>query len=397
VPTDDPRLEQALHDAAPSVPTSEVVAQVAQRRTRRRRNRRFGAVALTLVALLVVGTVTALVTRDDDATSPHVAAPGASLRARVIDGDGDVSGDAGASRAPTQVVLDQDPHLLRAPVSVGPGGVSIASYDPGLEGATPSYVVRVDGAHVVDVVDLKARILSITDGEGARWVLTQNRNVTNGGTVPDAFLKRVTGPGVPPSVQLPRDADPVGPVAAVGGAVWVPVRDGVLQYDTSGVYVRTVPLPAADHRWVAQVGKLAAVTDGRTLRVLEVTSGTGVSTTYGSEVVGLAAAGFESRALLAPEDGGSEGARVVRPTSQAPRVTTTLPDGFEATGLAASPTKLWATGTVDGAPAIVLLDDRGVHATVVLDSASAGAALAWTDAHTVRAVSDGRLYEIAVP
>src|SRR5262249_18735606 len=154
------------------------------------------------------------------------------LRARVIDGDAAVGGDAGTPRTPTLVVLDQDAHLLRAPVQVGTTGLSIASYDPGLEGATPSYVVRVAGARVVDVVDLKARILSIAEGEGARWVLTQNRSVTGGGTVPDTFLKRVTGPGVPQSVQLPKNADPVGPVAAVGGAVWIPVRDGVLQYDT---------------------------------------------------------------------------------------------------------------------------------------------------------------------
>ena len=36
VPTDDPRLEQALHDAAPDVQTHGVVAQVTRRRTRRR-------------------------------------------------------------------------------------------------------------------------------------------------------------------------------------------------------------------------------------------------------------------------------------------------------------------------------------------------------------------------
>jgi len=232
VPTDDPRLEQALHDAAPDVATSDVVAQVTQRRTRRRRNRRLGAGALALVALLVIGTVTVVVTRDDGST-PHIASPGASLQARVVTGDGAVDDDAGATRTPARIELDQDPHLLRPPMSAGSKGLSIASYDPGVEGVTSSYVLRVDGSHVVDVVDLKARILSIAEGEGARWVLTQNWSVTTPGTtVPDTFLKRVTASGVPPSVQLPANADPVGPVAAVGGAVWVPVRDGVLEYDT---------------------------------------------------------------------------------------------------------------------------------------------------------------------
>ena len=86
------------------------------------------------------------------------------------------------------------------------------------------------------------------------------------------------------------------------------------------------------------------------------------------------------------------------PRAARPRdVTATLPDGFVADGLAASTTRVWATGTVGGAPAIVLLGDGGVRATVVLEHASDGAALAWTDAHTVRAVSDGKLYEIEVP
>jgi len=397
VPTDDPRLEQALHDAAPAVATSGVVAQVTQRRTRRRRNRRLGAGALALVLLLVVGTVTVVLTRDDGST-PHIASPGASLRARVITGDGAVDDDAGVTRTTTRVALDQDLHLLRSPLSAGSKGLSIASYEPGLEGATPSYVVRVDGGDVVDVVDLKARILSIAEGEGARWVVTQNRSKTTpGATIPDTFLKRVTDPGAPPSVELPRNADPVGPVAAVGGAVWVPVRDGVLQYDTQGRYVRTIDLPEAERRWVAQVGKLAAVTDGRDLHPLPVTGETGPTTTYGPEIIGLASAGFESRMLLEPEDGGREHARVTRTTTETPEVTATLPDGFLATGLTASATRLWATGTVDGAPAIVLLDDVGVRATVVLENASSGAALAWTDGRTVRAVSDGKLYEITVP
>jgi hypothetical protein len=394
VPTDDPRLEQALHDAAPAVDTAGVVARVAQRRTRRRRHRRLGGAALAFVALLVIGTV-AVVAASDDGSTPHVASPGAGLRARVITGPGAVDGGRGRVVEPERVVPEEDVHILRPPLAVGAGGVSIASYDPGVEGDTPSYVVRVDGDHVVDVVDLKARVLSIAEGEGARWVLTQNLSPT-GGARPDVFLKRVTGPGVPSSVELPRDAEPVGPVAAVGGAVWIPVRDGVLQYDSSGAYVRTIPLPDADRRWVAQVGKFAAVTDGTAVRSLDVTGATQELTRYGPEILGLAAAGFESRLLLASEDG-REHARVARTTTATPEVTATLPDGFVATGLEASPTRLWVTGTVDGAPAIALLDDVGVRATVVLPNAGSRVALAWTDAHTVRAVADGTLYEIALP
>jgi len=179
----------------------------------------------------------------------------------------------------------------------------------------------------------------------------------------------------------------------------IPVRDGVLQYDANGAFVRRVTLPAASHRWVAQVGKLAYVTDGNRLLGLDVSGRTSETITYGPDILGLAAAGFDSRVLLAGEGGGLEHANVARAAySGGPvEVTASLPDGFVADGLAASTTRVWATGTVDGALAIVLLGDRGVRATVVLENASDGAALAWTDAHTVRAVSDGKLYEIAVP
>jgi hypothetical protein len=396
VPTDDPRLERALHDAAPAVEPTDVVAQVAHRRARRRRNRRLTTSALAFVAILAVGTVAVLATGGDDST-PHVAAPAARLHARVVAGDGAATGDAGTDVTPKRVTLDTDAHLLSAPVLAGAQALSVASYDDaGPDGVALSHVVRIEGSHVIDIVDLKAHILSIAEGEGARWVLTQNLRPT-GGTVPDAFLKRVTGTDVQ-SVALPLDADPVGPIAAVGGAVWVPVRDGVLQYDTAGTFVRKVSLAAADHRWVAQVGKFAAATDGRTVRSLQVTGGSSSSTTYDTPVIGLAAVDFDSSVLLAADDGGLGHARVERTTiPQTSAAATTLPDGFVATGLTASASRLWATGTVDGSPAIVLLDDGRVRATVVLEGASPGAVLAWTDARTVRAVTGGKLYEITLP
>jgi len=397
VPTDDTRLEQALHDAAPDVDSFGVLAQVTHRRVRRRRNRRIAAGALSVVALLIVGTLTVLVTRDDG-SSTHVAAPGARLQARVVRGDHAVGGDAGTPVTPTHVTLDQDPHLLREPVLVGPTALSVASYDPGADGVALSHVVRIDSTHVVDIVDFKAHILSIAEGEGARWALTQNLRAT-GGKVPDAFLKRIPATGDPTSTQLPPNADPVGPITAVGGAVWIPVRDGVLQFDPSGAYVHKVTMPAASRRWVAQVGKFAYATDGKRLRSLDAAGSTSDTITYGPEILGLAAASFDSRVLLAPEDGGLEHARVARALFRGGpvEVTASLPDGFVANGLSASTTRVWATGTVDGAPAIALLSDGGVVATIALENASDGAALAWTSAHTVRAVSDGKLFEITVP
>jgi hypothetical protein len=396
VPTDDPRLEQALADAAPAVDATDVFGRVAQRRTRRRRNRRVATGALVLAALLVLGTITVLATHDDGST-PHVAAPAGRFEARVITGDGTVGGGAGKTVSAQPVRLDQDAQLLRAPMSVGATALSIASYDRGPEAAALSHVVRVDGAHVVDVTDFKAHILSITEGEGARWVLTQNPGTT-GGSVPDSFLKRIGTVGEPTSVQLPQDADPVGPIAAVAGAVWIPLRDGVLQYDPSGAYVKKVALADADHRFVAQVGKFAYATDRDQLRSLSVTTGATDVMGYAAEVLGLASVNFDARVLLAVRDGEREQARLARASSSAPtKYLATLPDGFQTTGLAASPTRMWATGTVEGAPAIVLLGDQGVRATVVLEHATDDATLVWTDARTVRAVSDGRLYEITLP
>jgi hypothetical protein len=396
VPTDDPRLEQVLHDAAPTVTSTGVIEQVTHRRTRRRRNRRLAATALTLVLLLVVGTVTVLVTRDDG-SSPHVASPGAHLQARVITGDAAVDDGAGTLVDPTRVALDIDPHLLRAPVFVGTSALSVASYDPGPDGVALSHVVRIEGAHVVDIVDFKAHILSITEGEGARWALTQNLRPT-GGRVPDSFLKRIPATGDAVSTQLPLDSEPVGPIAAVGGAVWVPVRDGVLEYDPTGAFVRKTQLPDTTNRWIAQVGKFAYATDGNHLRALAVAGASGDTITFGPEILGLAAAGFDGRVLLAPEGGGLEHARVARATSGSPvQVTAVLPGGFVPNGLAASTTRAWATGTVEGAPAIALLGDHGVQATVVLENASDGAALAWTSAHTVRVVSGGVLSDLTVP
>ena len=252
MPTDDTRLAQVLHDAAPVVDASGVLDRVASKRVRRRRQRRLATGASALVVVLLVIVVTVLVTRDDT-RSPQVAAPGAGLSARVVTGR-DATAD-GQEATPEPVALDADPGVLVAPVTVSSTAVSTASHDRGPDGLPLTHVVRIDGTHVIDVVNFKAEVVSIADGEGARWALTRNPRPT-GGTLPDTFLKRIGAVGDPVSTQLPLDADPVGPVAAVGGAVWVPLRDGVLQFDpATAALAREIPLPAASSRYVAQVGK----------------------------------------------------------------------------------------------------------------------------------------------
>jgi len=318
----------------------------------------------------------------------------------VVTGD-DATAD-GRDATLRAVTLDSDPGVLLGPLYVSSTSLSTAGHDRGNDGVPLTHVVRINGDRVVDTVNFKAEIVSITAGEGARWTLTRNPRPT-GGTLPDTFLKRIGAVGEPISVQLPEDSDPVGQIAAVGGAVWVPLRDGVLQCSvTDGHVVRRLPLPPASSRQVAAVGKAQAayVTDGDSIRRLDPATGLAESVRYGPGVLGLASAGFDSAVLLRNEGGGTDRARVARATAIAPvdpvDVRAVLPHGFQPDQLEASPTRLWVTGTVDGAPAIVLLGNDAVVATVVLDHADA-TALAWTAPHAVSAVTDGRLFTISVP
>ena len=339
MPADDLRLERALHDAAPVVDTAGVLDQVARKRTRRRRTHRLGAVAAVLAVLLVIGATAVLVARHDG-SSPHVAVPPAGISARVVSGDRAVDATIGRVRAPRPVMLDAPTGTLRAPLYVGTATVSAASDDLDANGVPRSRVVRVDGSQVVDISDFKAQVISITEGEGARWALTRNPRATEG-TLPDTFLKRIGPVGDPVSHQLPIDADPVGPIAAVGGAVWVPVRDGVVQFDAAdGHLVRHLALPAAAHRWVALSGKGAYVTDGGALRRLDPALGLADRIDLGPEIIGLAARGFDARVLLRNEQGGTDRARVAAAFEADPvHVGTTLPAGFHADGLESSATQ----------------------------------------------------------
>ena len=54
---------------------------------------------------------------------------------------------------------------------------------------------------------------------------------------------------------------------------------------------------------------------------------------------------------------------------------------------------MWVEGTVDGAPAAVLVDGTAIRATVVLDNGR-DASFAWVSDDTVLAVSGGTLLRI---
>jgi hypothetical protein len=135
-------------------------------------------------------------------------------------------------------------------------------------------------------------------------------------------------------------------------------------------------------------GKSAAVTSGDWVQYVDPISGALRPMLSGSEHVIDVDGGRDS--FLLDRDGkivlDSDGGQVPH-----------LPRGFEATAFSRSTARTAVVGTVDGSPAIVLLGDERVQATVVLENATDGAALAWTGPHTVSAVSGDALYDIEVP
>jgi hypothetical protein len=390
MPVDDQRIERALEASAPTVDTGRVLERVATKRARRRTARRIEGGVLALVLVAVIG-LTAVLTTRDDGSSPQIAAPGAALSARVVSGGDAVDGDAGRLERPTPIDLDADPGQLRSPLVVGSAWLSFASYDRSESVPALSHVVRVDGQHVVDVVDFKARVISITEGEGVRWALTQNLRAT-GGTAPDTFLKRIAADGSTTSTQLPVDSVPVGPVAAVGGAVWVPTRAGLVQFDTNGGLVRSIALGAADTRSVAAIGKSAWVTDGAVgLRRLDPSTGATSDTRGVGSLPLLSAAGDLLNGWVLE---GTSRLTLLGPDLRATGGVT-LPQGFTGSTVTVGAGRVWVTGTVGGAPAIVLLDGDRVLATVVLRN-SRDAAMVWSARQTVTVLSNGGLVSFPV-
>ncbi len=393
---DDQRIEQALHDAAPVVDGTSALDRVAAKRTRRRRVKRLEVAAVAAVVVFAVAGVTAVVTNRGRESTPHVAAPAARTGARIVDGGGPVSGDAGEVVAPQPVTLDTDEGYLRGPLFVGSTALSVAGYDRASDASytfPPSRIVRIDGSTVLDRIDLKAEILSITEGEGARWAITRNPP-TEDGSPPQTFLKRIAADGTVASTALPDGSVPNGPVAAVGGAVWVPLRDGVVQFDTSGERVRTIGLDPAETRSVAAIGKSAWVTDRAVgLRRLDVSNGATTDTCQpatppldwaaGDTLHGWLLVGTDTVALVDAD---------LRTTDLV-----ALPSGFTGETVAVADDRVWVTGTVDGAPAIVLLDGNRLRATVILPSAGPDIALVRSGADTVTAATRGGLERISLP
>ena len=282
-----------------------------------------------------------------------------------ITGAGAVTPKAGVARAPVPIALDPDQGYVRGPLVVSGSTLSLAAYDHDGDSFSfpPSRIVRLDSRTFREQgrTDLRAEILSIADGDGARWVVTRNPEPPNG--LPDAFLKRIGADGAVVSKLLPFGSDPVGDVAVGAGCVWIPVRDGVLRYDAATTAVRRprLALPAADRRAVAVVnGSVAGHrrqpgTDIRRNRLL----GAGfVFGDAGGEVIGLTGVGdtlwtLSRRHRTEParcSSASHRDRRSISPFASCPRRSRSL-DG-----------RVWVEGTVDGAPAAVLVDGTAIRA-----------------------------------
>jgi hypothetical protein len=380
------QLERSLRASAPPVTTAGVLERVADKRARRRTARRMqlGAVA----ALLVAALTTVVVLARDDADVARVAAPADTPTARVITGNAATRPHATTS-APVPITLEPDQGYVRGPLALTGDILSLAAYDH--SGSTftfpPSRIVLIDTRSYTEEsrTDLKAEIMSIADGEGARWVVTRNQKPASG--LPDAFLKRIGTDGTVRSALLPFGTDPVGPVVVGRGSVWIPVRDGVLRADpATGRVVERVELAPASSRAVVVAGGATWATDGDRVRVIGAGE-SGVQEPVRGTAIGLVSSGLRAPTPLT----------VDRATGRSSLGGLELPSGFTATRVASADDLVWVEGTVNDQPAAVLLEPLGqsVRATVILEGGH-DASFAWVRPNTLLAVSNGELLRVDV-
>jgi hypothetical protein len=383
------QLERSLRASAPRVPTTGVLDRVAQKRARRRSVRRLELGALATVVVVAVASAVVLLTHDDGGVT-RIEAPAAALRARVVAGDATVvTRDTGSSRPALPIALDPDQGYVRGPLSVSGSTLSFAAYDH--DGATftfpPSRIVRVDDRTFREEgrTDLKAEILSMADGEGARWAVTRNPAPATG--LPDAFLKRITAEGRVTSTLLPPGTDPVGNIAVGAGAVWIPLRDGVLRCDAATAqFTARYDLEPAETRAVAITNGVVATDRGDLVSLLADGTASGISagTINGDRVIGLTTTSAGGLLRLTTNPG----------TGRVSVGDERLPRGFRATSLAAVDGRVWVEGLVDGAPAVTLIrENGGIEATIVLDDAR-DVSFAWVRPDTVLATTNGALVRI---
>lgn len=398
MPVSDDRLRDALRGAARE-PTLDGVAdgvhaKWARRRTIRRVER--AALAGGLLAGVIVAGVVALDATGSDQQVTVAPAHGAIPVVRVVD-------DTGAHRAAvTPVHVEPDEGYVRGPLLASGDHIAMAAYDRDGTSYTfpPSRIVRIetDGT-VVDRVDLQGEVLSLADGEGARWALTRDKTVI-GPEDPEFRVKRVGPDGVVASNPVPPGEQPVGRIAAGGGGVWVPVRDGVLRFDSvTGAFAAKIPLSTTtDRRAVVASGKFVYATDGnqqvRLDPARDTAAGSVGALAPGLEIVNAASPGtFGASYLLASESGAawivSDGERQM-----------VLPDGFAPTGILAAADVVWVAGSRAGVPTLLVIDPSAstleVARTVRLANTS-DLSVTFISPRSAIVVSAGSAYRVRLP
>lgn len=398
MPVSDDRLRDALRGAARE-PTLDGVAdgvhaKWARRRTIRRVER--AALAGGLLAGVIVAGVVALDATGGDQQVTVAPAHGAIPVVRVVD-------DTGAHRAAvTPVHVEPDEGYVRGPLLASGDHIAMAAYDR--DGTSyafpPSRIVRIetDGT-VVDRVDLQGEILSLADGEGARWALTRDKTVI-GPEDPEFRVKRVGPDGVVASNPVPPGEQPVGRIAAGGGGVWVPVRDGVLRFDSvTGAFAAKIPLSTTtDQRAVVASGKFVSVTDANAQLRLDPASdapaGMIALLPIGTRIVDAAGAGGALPVLLSSDE--SETAWLVSDGERE----IVLPDGFAPTGILAAADVVWVAGSRAGVPTLLVIDPSAstleVARTVRLANTS-DFSVTFISPRSAIVVSAGSAYRVRLP
>jgi hypothetical protein len=352
VSSTDDRLSDALRTAGRQPDVDGVLARVRSKRTRRRATRRAGlaAAALGVAGVVVAGSLAVV---GDDPSREVAVGPGPGARPQVrVDGR---SVQVGPVR------IDPDEGYVRGPLLATGDVLTFAAYERASDGFTfpPSRIVRVRGnGRVVDRVDLQGEILSAAEGEGARWVLTRDKEVL--GPLDAEFrVKRVGPSGGVLSNAVPPGERPAGPIVASGGGVWVPVRDAVLRFDpATGALAQRIPLTtSSDRHTVFDAGKFVAVTDGAALARLDPATGTAppvgeLTLPAGAELVDGVTDAEGYQWVLALDE--TSRPTVLRDGQEVP-----LPGRFTPEALEAVPDGIWVTGIRDGRFTAVLLSLAG--------------------------------------
>ena len=400
MPDTDDRIRDALRATAREPSTEGVTQRVRLKRQRRQTLRKIEAGVL-VAALVAAGAVISVNVLDENKAPHEIAVPPRQTEGpivRVTDGL-DIEGEGSVAKV-TQVRIAPDEGFVRGPWLASGDLLTFAAYDRVGDSwdYPPSHIVRVeeDGT-VVDRVDLKGEILSLAEGEGARWALTRDKTVTDA----EFRVKRIGPDNVATTSAVPLGEQPVGDIVAGGGGVWVPVVDGVLRFDpVTGAFANKVELSiVAGPRAVSAAGKAVYATDGLALVRLDPASTEPAGTVNEVAVAGvdtlIDAANSREFVQLGRDRAGTQwtvisGDRLVE-----------LPTGLSALGLnlTAMGEVVWVDARIDGRYVFQLdIGDSGMRVARTLFISRAGdekdVTVTFLSEDTLFVTSEGRLYRV---